>query len=101
VLLAGDAERERRSHDRHLRSLPQEHVLKTGHHGSVTSSSDRFLDLVKPAIAVVSVGARNKFHLPSTAVLKRLSDRGTRYFRTDEAGAVVIESDGEGWTVVN
>ena len=102
VLLAGDAERE--AEDRMIDiygAFLKSDVLKTGHHGSVTSSSDRFLDLVKPAIAIVSVGARNKFHLPSTTVLHRLSARGVQYFRTDESGAVVIESDGEGWTVVN
>ncbi len=102
LLLAGDAERE--AEDRMIGtygSFLKSDVLKTGHHGSLTSSSDRFLDLVKPAIAVVSVGARNKFRLPSAIVLRRLSDRGTHFFRTDESGAVVIESDGEGWTVVD
>ena len=102
LLLAGDAEREAEGRMIDIYgSFLKCDVLKTGHHGSLTSSSDRFLDLVKPAIAVVSVGVRNKFHLPSATVLKRLSDRGVRYFRTDESGAVVIESDGEGWTVID
>jgi competence protein ComEC len=102
LLFAGDAEKE--AEDRMIDiygSFLKSGVLKTAHHGSLTSSSDRFLDLVKPAVAVVSVGARNKFHLPSATVLKRLSDHGARYYRTDESGAVVIESDGEGWTVVD
>ncbi len=100
LLLAGDAEGEEEGmmesmYGPFLRSA----VLKTGHHGSITSSTQEFLDLVNPSIAVVSVGARNKFRLPSREVLQRFSDRGIRYFRTDELGAVVMESDGETWSV--
>jgi competence protein ComEC len=101
LLLAGDAEREEEermagAYGRFLRS----DVLKAGHHGSITSSTPEFLDLVKPSMAVVSVGARNKFRLPSLEVLERFTERGIRFFRTDESGALVVESDGESWSVV-
>jgi competence protein ComEC len=96
LLLAGDAEREAEErmvavYGDWLRC----DVLKTGHHGSITSSSEAFLDRVRPSVAVVSVGARNKFRLPSERVLRRFAERGVEYFRTDESGAVVLESDGE------
>lgn len=70
-------------------------VLKAGHHGSVTSSSEGLLDRVKPTITVISVGKDNQFGHPSLRVLKRLEKRGIEVFRTDLAGTVVLKSDGE------
>ena len=69
-------------------------VLKIGHHGSATSTSDEFLDEVRPKVAVISVGKYNKFGHPSHKTLDRLSERGIRIFRTDEDGAVFVRSDG-------
>jgi len=70
-------------------------VLKVGHHGSKTSSSEQFLSIAKPEIAVISVGKRNKFKHPSAVTLKKFRNRGINFYRTDEAGAVVIASDGK------
>jgi competence protein ComEC len=69
-------------------------VLKVGHHGSRFSSSPSFLDAVRPAFGVVSVGARNPFRHPAPEVLGRLEAAGARIYRTDRDGAIVIESDG-------
>ena len=69
-------------------------VLKSGHHGSITSSSDEFLANVRPNEVVVSVGKFNKFHHPSRQVLERYKELGTHIHRTDEEGAVILESDG-------
>ena len=102
LLLAGDAEREA---EERMVAVYGDWLrcdgLKAGHHGSITSSSEPFLDRVRPSVAVVSVGARNKFRLPSERVLRRFAERGVEYFRTDESGAVVLESDGEKWSVVD
>ena len=68
--------------------------LKAGHHGSRTSSSDQFLDLVQPRAVSISVGRRNKFRHPSPSVIARMNSRGIEVFRTDEQGALVFESDG-------
>jgi competence protein ComEC len=94
-LLVGDAERAeedwllKNDHDG-LRAQ----VLKVGHHGSSTSSSDAFLDAVHPAVAVISVGAANKYGHPSTDVLHALSRVGAEVLRTDEAGTVIVRTDG-------
>ena len=69
-------------------------VLKAGHHGSITSSSDEFLANVRPNEVIVSVGRFNKFHHPSRQVLERYKELGTQIHRTDEEGAVILESDG-------
>ena len=69
-------------------------VLKVGHHGSSTSSTDRFLAAVQPALAVISVGADNFYGHPSVDVLASLARAGARTVRTDSAGTVVVRSDG-------
>jgi competence protein ComEC len=62
--------------------------LKVGHHGSLTSTSQPFLDAVKPIDAIVSVGLHNRFRHPSDAVLERLDDAGINVWRTDRHGSI-------------
>jgi len=69
-------------------------VLKVSHHGSNTASSSEFLESVKPKISIVSVG-RNSYNLPSNKALKRLKEIGTRIYRTDYSGGILITSDGK------
>lgn len=69
-------------------------VLKAGHHGSSTSSTEEFIAKVRPKVVVVSVGKFNKFHHPSSKVIERYEHSGTEVHRTDEEGAVIFESDG-------
>lgn len=69
-------------------------LLKMGHHGSITSSSEAFLDRIKPRFAVISVGERNHFGHPSQFVVDRLLERSTKLYRTDECGAVTVTSYG-------
>jgi competence protein ComEC len=67
-------------------------VLKVGHHGSRTSSGPAFLQAVRPAIAVISAGAGNRYGHPHAAVLERLAALGSaRIWRTDRQGTMCIE----------
>ena len=70
-------------------------VLKVGHHGSDTSSSQEFLNAVRPSIAVIEVGEGNKYNLPKDEIIMRIARGGTTVFRTDQSGNIVISSDGE------
>jgi competence protein ComEC len=70
-------------------------VLKVGHHGSRWSSSERFLKAVHPSAAIISMGRNNSFGHPHSEVLERCMRRGIRVLRTDEQGAVTIETDGK------
>lgn len=93
VLFVGDAEtaQEERLIDANI----QRHdLLKVGHHGSATSSSVDFIKRVAPSLAVVSLGARNRFGHPSEEVLSRLTAVGSRIARTDESGSLIWTSDG-------
>jgi beta-lactamase superfamily II metal-dependent hydrolase len=69
-------------------------VLKIGHHGSPSATTYAWLDAVRPAYAIVSVGRGNRFGHPSDSVLQRLRDRDITVTRTDEEGAVMMVSDG-------
>lgn len=70
-------------------------VLKTGHHGSNTSTSDDFLKTVKPKFAVIEVGKDNSFGHPSLRVLKRMERAGVKIYRTDSDGTIEFFSDGK------
>ncbi|MBI3766641.1 MAG: DNA internalization-related competence protein ComEC/Rec2 [Ignavibacteriales bacterium] len=101
LLLEGDTEHEGEEQMMtSYGSFVKSEVLKAGHHGSITSSSPAFCRLVHPHIAVISVGARNKFHHPSTIVLKRFIQSECNVCRTDESGAIVLESNGTHWSQV-
>ncbi len=93
-LLVGDAEREEEA-EAVQRSDLRADVLKVGHHGSRTSSSSAFLEAVKPRVAVISCGVRNRFGHPHRATLDALRTANTRVLRTDRAGSVVITTDGQ------
>jgi competence protein ComEC len=70
-------------------------LLKVPHHGSASSSSPDFLERIKPAYAVLTVGERNLGHLPNPEVMKRYRRIGSRIFRTDRDGAITVITDGE------
>lgn len=71
-------------------------LLKIAHHGAASSTGALFLERARPAIALLSVGARNRFGHPAPALLERLRVAGTRVLRTDAAGALWFEWSRDG-----
>lgn len=69
-------------------------VLKVGHHGSKTSTSDAFLNAVSPVVAVISAGKENKFGHPHDVVIKKLMSEHISLFGTYKDGLITIFSDG-------
>jgi competence protein ComEC len=69
-------------------------IIKVPHHGSSSSSSPLFLEKVRPAYAILSVGERNIGRLPHPDVLKRYKQLGSRILRTDKHGAITAVTDG-------
>jgi competence protein ComEC len=94
-LMTGDAERAEEGWLlNHAYGDLKADVLKVGHHGSSTSSTESFLAAVDPSLAVISVGADNLYGHPSADVLAALGRAGARTVRTDVDGTIVIRSDG-------
>ncbi|HHY48079.1 MAG TPA: MBL fold metallo-hydrolase [Firmicutes bacterium] len=99
VLLTGDAES---AVERALLASRKEiasQILKVAHHGSSSSCTGAFLGKVKPVVAVISVGAGNRYGHPSDSTLKALALAGAKVYRTDQNGTVTIRSDGERYVV--
>ena len=65
-------------------------ILKLGHHGSKTSSSDKFLDTVKPKLALISSGSYSLYHHPSPEVIQKLLKRHISFLDTKESGDITI-----------
>lgn len=94
-LFPGDIEKEAEDDLIFLGNWLRAGIIKVPHHGSKTSSSEGFLSLVQPEVAVISSGKDNIFNHPNPDVIERYENLGTRIYRTDRDGAVIIESDGE------
>ena len=73
----------------------QSTVLKVGHHGSATSSSEEFLRAVNPKCSVICVGYGNNFGHPRAEVLERLENLPTKIYRTDRDGLIKFKTDGK------
>lgn len=76
-------------------------VLKLGHHGSSTSTSDGWFYAVSPEYAVISCGKNNDYGHPHREILSLLKKNGTAYFRTDNDGSIVMFSDGEAVKIIS
>ena len=74
------------------RVSPKSTVLKVGHHGSRTSTTQAFLDAVAPRYAIIMCGAGNRYGHPHQEVLDRLSAAGVHVFRTDIHGTIVMSA---------
>lgn len=72
----------------------ESNILKLGHHGSDTSSSPEFLQIVKPEVAIVSAGKNNSFGHPHRSVLELLEKFQIVVLRTDELGTINLYSNG-------
>lgn len=94
-LFTGDAETEAEMEAVKSNKNLKSDVLKVGHHGSTTSSTDSFLKEVSPKIAVISSGLDNSYGHPAKKNLKKLYSYKTKIFRTDEDGTIILTSDGK------
>lgn len=88
-LFMGDAETINES----ARDWPETDILKVGHHGSQTSSSQKFLNQIKPKIAVIQLGQGNKYGHPHDEVIKRLEKLNVTIYRTDLQKDILIEQE--------
>jgi len=94
LLFAGDAEThaEQKMMDRGHELTS--HLLQVGHHGSRTSSTQPFLEAVRPEVAVYSAGKGNSFGHPHPEVIDRFENMGVVVYGTDVNGTILVYSDG-------
>lgn len=90
-LFMGDAEKQNEDSI----NWPKTDVLKVGHHGSNTSSSDSFLNQVSPKYSIITVGKDNSYGLPKENIIKKLENINSIVYRTDEKGTIQIISNGK------
>ena len=90
-LFMGDAET---LSEKEITGDVQADVLKVGHHGSRTSTSQAFLNKVNPSYAVISVGLNNDYKHPHKEVIDRLEKKNIKIYRTDQNGDIIFTTDG-------
>ena len=76
-------------------------ILKVGHHGSKTSSSEEFLEYVTPEVSLISAGFKNKFGHPSGEIIERLENVGSTIYRSDLQKSILLRSDGNEVSIIN
>lgn len=92
VLLMGDLESTVEKSN--LNKFSDIDVLKVGHHGSRTASSQAFLDVVKPEVSIISAGIDNQYRLPNAEIITRLIQVGSTVYGTFRSGTIVMTTDG-------
>jgi len=101
ILFTGDAEAESEADmvKKYTSEDLKADVLKVGHHGSSTSTTQAFIDLVNPEYAVISCGKDNKYGHPHDEIIDLLEKNKITYYRTDISGTVILKTDGKTITV--
>ncbi len=96
VMLAGDAELE--AENDILKKFENSNIncdiLKLGHHGSSSSSGEKWLRAIDPDIGIICCGKDNDYGHPHAEIIERLTKYGIKFYRTDEMGTLVFVSDG-------
>lgn len=99
-LFTGDAEKKAEKHILDSDANVSADVLKVGHHGSSSSTSEKFLEAVSPDLCVIQCGTGNSYGHPHAEILERLESFRVKCFRTDINGTVIVYSDGDDIFVV-
>ena len=100
MFFTGDAEKEEEEAILKSGADIKSIVLKVGHHGSKSSTTKKFLDVVAPKEALISCGSGNSYGHPNKSVTGRLEKAGARIYRTDRDGTITIKTDGKTYQVI-
>jgi len=101
-LFTGDAEHEAEASilAQSVIPLTEVEILKVGHHGSRTASSQALLDTIRPEVAIYMAGVGNRYGHPHAETISALQDIGAEIYGTDTHGTVLVETDGRDYTVI-
>ena len=81
--------------------VPDVEILKVGHHGSRTASSDDFLTITSPEVAIYMAGKDNRYGHPHQETIDALSQIGAKVYGTDINGTIIVGTNGEAYTVAS
>ncbi|MBU1872306.1 DNA internalization-related competence protein ComEC/Rec2 [bacterium] len=95
ILFTGDAEEDSEDYLCYWDDFLKSTIIKVPHHGSNTSSTAHYVNLVDPEYAIVSVGLNNKFKHPAQSTLQRYRNLGSTIYRTDVEHAIQFQSNGK------
>lgn len=98
-LLTGDAEAESEKDMISSNADLRADVMMIGHHGSNSSTTQAFLNAVRPTYAVIQVGKDNKYGHPTSDVLARINEKGIKIYRNDDQGNIIFTTNGKDITV--
>lgn len=101
ILLMGDATKNNEDILLKKYHLPTIDILKVGHHGSRTSSSEEFIKKIQPRLSLISSGKHNKYKLPNDEVIERLKRYGSLVYDTQQNGEMTINLDKHHLNVMN
>lgn len=93
ILLTGDASKKSEEYILNKYNIGKIDVLKIGHHGSKTSTSDELLKELRPSLAIISCGKNNRFNHPHKETIDKLKEYRIKYLRTDISGTIRIDLD--------
>ena len=88
-LFMGDSEKDKEKDILNKYNLSNIDVLKVGHHGSKTSSSENFINEINPKYSIISVGKNNRYGHPNKGVLNNLKE--SKIYRTDQNGSIMFK----------
>lgn len=91
ILLTGDASKKSEEYILNKYNIGKIDVLKIGHHGSMTSTSDELLKELRPSLAIISCGKNNRFNHPHKETIDKLKEYRIKYLRTDISGTIRID----------
>lgn len=98
-MLTGDAEKKAEETILASNTNVKSTILKVGHHGSSTSTTQAFLNKINPEVAIIQVAASNSYGHPNDEILSRLSNSGVKIYRSDIHGDIVISTNGKTYTI--
>ncbi len=99
TLMTGDIQDTAENYIINNKNLTDISLLKVGHHGSPTSSSENFLNIIKPEVAIISCGINNRYKHPSQKVIQRFEKLNIKTKITAKEGQIKVHSDGKSFEV--
>jgi len=99
VYFAADSEHETEEFILKNKTNIKSDILKVAHHGSKYATSNEFLDMVKPSVAIISAGLNNSYHHPAPSTIDKFKERKIKTYITFKVGTIIAETNGKQYSI--